>query len=229
MGSPDLISGHVGVYGEAQPLTPRRYDPGPPPPTPPATQRAGPGEYRNEMQPSPRRGRFGFSRTPRTPRTAGPTTSDFPEHNARPEPQPRQSENSIPLRDLAKQKRGVPPALTLHPVGPGISNPRNAPLLSAPLPLRNRSASNQSDRPPSMIKATVLERKIPEHLRGPRTGVPSTPYSPYMPFTPLTPMTPSRLVTKQDRKRMEKEAGRRVATVEDAVVEESEMWGDGFK
>jgi hypothetical protein len=80
-----------------------------------------------------------------------------------------------------------------------------------------------------MIKATVLERKIPEHLRGPKTGVPGTPYSPYMPFTPLTPMTPSRLVTKQERRRMEKEAGRRVATVEDAVEEESEMWGDGFK
>ena len=80
-----------------------------------------------------------------------------------------------------------------------------------------------------MIKATVLERTLPDHLRGPRTGVPATPYSPYMPFTPLTPMTPRRLITKQERKRMEKEAGRRVATVEDAVEEEGEMWGDAYK
>ena len=49
-----------------------------------------------------------------------------------------------------------------------------------------------------------------------------------MPFTPLTPMTPSRLVTKQERKKREKEEGRRVATVEDAVIEESEMWGDAY-
>jgi len=55
-----------------------------------------------------------------------------------------------------------------------------------------------------------------------------TPYSPYMPFTPLTPMTPSHLVTKQERKRKEKEEGRRVATMEDAVVEEADMWGDAY-
>ena len=63
----------------------------------------------------------------------------------------------------------------------------------------------------------------------PQTGVPQTPYSPYMPFTPLTPMTPSRLVTKQERKRREKEEGRRVVTIEDAVIEEGEMWGDGYR
>ena len=53
-----------------------------------------------------------------------------------------------------------------------------------------------------------------------------TPYSPYMPFTPLTPITPSRLVTREERKRKAKQEGRRVATVEDAVVEEADAWGD---
>ncbi len=247
MGSPDLVSGNASIYGDAEPLTPRLYEPGPPPPTPPLAPPAGSEEPQEESSRSPRRARFGFGRTPRT---SGPTTSTFPEPNLRPELRSHPSEHSIPfrshptehsiplrshptehsipLRDLAKQKR-APAPLALRPVGPGSSNTRNAPLLSAPLPLRNRNPSNTSDRPPSMIKATVLERKIPEHLRGPKTGVPGTPYSPYMPFTPLTPMTPSRLVTKHERRRMEKEAGRRVATMEDAVEEESEMWGDGFK
>ena len=76
-----------------------------------------------------------------------------------------------------------------------------------------------------MIKATVLERKAPNNqsLRTPMTGVPMTPYSPYMPRTPLTPMTPSRLVTRAERKRREKEEGKRVATIDDAVEEEADM------
>lgn len=228
MGSPDLVSEHVSVYGESEPLSPRLYKPGPPPPTPPTGRPAGaPEQLVDEPRPSPRHGRFpGLGRTPRT---AAPTTSSFPaEPSPRPELHSHRSENSIPLRDFAKQKR-APAPLALRPVASGSSNTRPQPLLSAPLPLRNANLSNHPDRPPSMIKATVLERNLPEHLRGPRTGVPATPYSPYMPFTPLTPLTPSRLVTKQERKRMDKEAGRRVATVEDAVVEEGEMWGDGYK
>lgn len=55
-----------------------------------------------------------------------------------------------------------------------------------------------------------------------------TPYSAYMPYTPMTPMTPSRLVTKEERKRKEKEEGRRVATIEDAVEEEADTWGDAY-
>lgn len=225
IGSPDLVTEHFSIYGESEPLSPRLYEPGPPPPTPPTGQPAMVPEHLDESRPSPRHARF--PKFGRTPRTAAPTTSNFPESSARPEPQSHHSENNIPLRDLAKQKR-APAPLALHSAAPGNSNTRPQ-LLSAPLPLRNPNPSNYSDRPPSMIKATVLERKIPDHLRGPRTGVPATPYSPYMPFTPLTPMTPSRLITKQERKRMDKEAGRRVATVEDAVEEESEMWGDGYK
>ena len=221
IGSPDELEvDRASMYGESEPLSPRVYEPGPPPPTPPT------GQLLDESRPSPRHSRF--SRFGRAPRTAAPTTSSFPETSARPELQSHHSETNIQLRDLAKQKR-APAPLALHSVTPGNSNNIRPPLFTAPLPLRNANPSNQSDRPPSMIKATVLERKIPDHLRGPTTGMPATPYSPYMPFTPLTPMTPSRLVTKQERKRMEKEAGRRVATVEDAVEEEGDMWGDAYK
>jgi hypothetical protein len=41
-------------------------------------------------------------------------------------------------------------------------------------------------------------------------------------------MTPSRLVTREERKRMKKQEGRRVLTAEDAVPEEDDMWGDGY-
>lgn len=230
MGSPELEELEVdraSVYGESAPLSPRLYEPGPPPPTPPTGQPRSISGQLDEARPSPRQSRFPrFGRS--TPRTAAPTTTNFPESSTRPETQSQHSENNIQLRDLANKQKRAPAPLALHPAAPGSSNAR-PPLFSAPLPLRNPNSYNQSDRPPSMIKATVLERKIPDHLRGPRTGVPATPYSPYMPFTPLTPMTPSRLVTKQERKRMEKEAGRRVATVEDMVEEEGDMWGDAYK
>lgn len=52
------------------------------------------------------------------------------------------------------------------------------------------------------------------------------PYSPYMPFTPITPITP-RLVTRQERRRMEREGGREV--VRERVKGEAEMWGDAYQ
>lgn len=66
-------------------------------------------------------------------------------------------------------------------------------------------------------------------LMAPGSAMPQTPYSPfYMPQTPLTPLTPSRLVSRAERKRREKEEGRRVLTADDAVQEEGDMWGDGY-
>lgn len=216
------------MYGESEPLSPRIYEPGPPPPTPPLLQPARiPEDHYDASRLSPRHA--AFPDLGRAPRTAAPTMPTFPEPAPRPKLQSiRSDDNSIPLRDLTKPKRGPPP-LALQTKTLAGAETRQLPLRSAPLPLRNlQSGTADAPRPPSMIKATVLERKVPDHLRGPRTGVPSTPYSPYMPFTPLTPMTPSRLVSKQERKRMEKEAGRRVVTVEDAVQEEGEMWGDAY-
>ncbi|KMU85602.1 hypothetical protein CIHG_03643 [Coccidioides immitis H538.4] len=75
-------------------------------------------------------------------------------------------------------------------------------------------------------KTTIVERRdsILGPL-GPRTGIPRTPYSPYMPFTPITPLTPSRMITRQERKKMERKNGTRVQTEADLVMSDEEMWG----
>lgn len=103
-----------------------------------------------------------------------------------------------------------------------------------PAPLKLGSASNGSSSLPfrqafgplqsaPATKTTILERpENPDY--GLRTGVP-TPYSPYMPFTPVTPITPSRMVTKQERKRKEKENGLRVLVEDDMVKSDEEIWG----
>lgn len=231
MGSPDLVPGYNAKYGEAEPLTPRFYDePGPPPPTPPQRKASQPRE--NAMDASRlslRSAQFHENpvpsiRAPRISIPASPGIQTIPETSVRPELQSRNSDKSRTKRTPA------PLALrtqTLGGSGPGSSSStQHHPLRSAPLPLRNQHPTNHnSDRPPSMIKATVLERKAPNipSLRTPMTGVPMTPYSPYMPYTPLTPMTPSRLVTRAERKRREKEEGRKVATIDDAVEEEADM------
>lgn len=235
MGSPELVPSYNTRYGEAEPLTPRVYDdPGPPPPTPP--QRKAPQHRDNAMDAlrlSPRTAQLNEPSMPsiRTPRTSIPAFTaiqTIPETNGQPELQSRNNDGSKTKRTPA------PLALRTQALGSGPSPSSSAqhhPLRSAPLPLRNQNSINcNSDRPPSMIKATVLERKAPNNqsLRTPMTGVPMTPYSPYMPRTPLTPMTPSRLVTRAERKRREKEEGKRVATIDDAVEEEADMWGDAY-
>lgn len=228
MSSPDLISERVSSYGETEALSPRFYEPGPPPPTPPMRQPASIRETNLEASRlSPRRAEFPDLN--RAPRTSIPSLPP-PEGPNHPQLHPTRSDNNLLPRELPKQKRTPAPLALRTNTASGAINP--LPLRSAPLPLRNlRPPGHTSDRPPSTIKATILERKLPDHrVAGtPRTGVSMTPYTPYMPFTPLTPMTPSRLVTKQERKRREKEEGRRVATIEDAVQEESDMWGDGYR
>lgn len=76
------------------------------------------------------------------------------------------------------------------------------------------------------VKTTVVEWRQSNLGRGaPRTGVPHTPYSPYMPFSPITPITPSRIVTRQERRLVQRENNLRVMTEEDAVANDDEMWG----
>jgi len=235
MGSPELMPDYNDGHGESEPLTPRIYDdPGPPPPTP-LQQRAM--KSREDVMAttrlSPQSARFPEPsiRTPRAP--AFPGVQSIPE--TRPVLETIESSYSNSQRDLTKKRTPAP--LTLRTQAIASSNiPRNSPhqhhhpLRSAPLPLRQpHPTSHNSDRPPSMIKATVLERKVPnQSLRPQGTGVVQTPYSPYMPFTPLTPMTPSRLVTREERKRREKEEGRRVATIDDVVEEDPDMWGEAY-
>ena len=237
MGSPDMMPDYNDAYGEAEPLSPRVYDdPGPPPPTPPMKK-----GYRSREEQldrlSPRIARFPEPsiRTPRTSVPPTPTIQTIPEAYGRAELQSRDSDRSGSSNDGSKSKRAPAPLSLRTQALNGSNSQRNPqqhhnPLRSAPLPLRNQHPTEyNSNRPPSTIKATVLERKVPnQSLRTPQTGVPMTPYSPYMPFTPLTPMTPSRLVTREERKRREKEEGRRVVTVEDAVEEESDMWGEAY-
>ena len=211
MGSPELVPEYSSTYGEAEPLSPRLYEPGPPPPTPPQREAYQRNDGRMDAdRMSPRHAEF--------PRTSLPRI-EAPSH--------RESQQSNESRSSQKPKR-APPPLALRTQGSGLAPIPPTSLRTAPLPLRNLN-SDRAARPPSMIKATVLEsRPHNRHLEGPRTGVPATPYSPYMPFTPLTPMTPSRLVTREERKRKEKEEGRRVATIDDKVEEESDMWGDAY-
>ncbi|MCJ1452976.1 hypothetical protein MMC28_003321 [Mycoblastus sanguinarius] len=235
MGSPELVPDYNSMYGEAEPLSPRVYDePGPPPPTPPKRRESKSREEKiDNTQLSPKSARFAEPsiRTLRASIPAVPAVQTIHESSSRPELQTRNSDKSVPKRDIIKTKRTPAPLALRTQALVGSSSQTNS-LRTAPLPLRNQHPTNyNSDRPPSTIKATVLERKIPNQnhsLRTPQTGVPMTPYSPYMPFTPLTPMTPSRLVTREERKRREKEEGRRVATVEDAVEEEPDCWGDAY-
>ncbi|KAL8649499.1 MAG: hypothetical protein Q9210_004353 [Variospora velana] len=227
MGSPDLVPENLGRYAETEPLTPRLYNPGPPPPTPPARE-AQAQRYQQEQldasRLSPRQG--SFREALRTPRTSIPTFQTVPERTEL--PQPPANDPTIQQPTSSKTKRAPAPLSLKTQTSAGMTGA--LPLRSAPLPLRNLNTSRaNTDRPPSIIKATVLERKAPDHRFGtPRTGVPPTPYSAYMPFTPLTPMTPSRLVTREERKKRERGEGRRVATLDDKVVEESEIWGDAY-
>lgn len=207
MGSPDFVPEYSSTYGESEPLSPRHYEPGPPPPTPPQQE----AYARQEERLSPRHAAF--------PRIAMPTiqSSGASRHGS--------SDSTS-----SKNKR-TPAPLALQTGAQDLASASSRTAQrTAPLPFRSlKSPRTAAERPPSTIKATVLESKPHnQHPAGPRTGVPMTPYSPYMPFTPLTPMTPSKLVTREERKRKEKEEGRRVATAVDKVEEESELWGDAY-
>ncbi|KAL8998872.1 MAG: hypothetical protein Q9188_006011 [Gyalolechia gomerana] len=225
MGSPDFVPENLVHYAETKPLSPRLYEPRPPPPTPPAREARAQKIQQEHFEASwlsPRQGSFREAAC--TPRT--PIFQTVPE---------RTELSQAPTADAAFQ-HSSPPRSKRAPAPLSLKTQSSAgstgtlPLRSAPLPFRSLNSSRvNTDRPPSMIKATVLERKVPDHRTGtPRTGVPATPYSPYMPFTPMTPMTPSRLVNREERKKKEREEGRRVATIDDRVEEESEIWGDAY-
>lgn len=237
MGSPGLVPDQA--YDESEPLSPRVYvDPGPPPPTPPQAKAFNHPSDRL----SPLSARFPENRFPESSRAArasvpaSPAVETIPEQYQAHIPQPVAAfdRSAMASRDSNRTKR-TPAPLTLRTkvlndsVHQQHSHPN--PLRTAPLPLRDPQAfPTNLNAAESVIKATVLERPSKSQAmfsaRTPRTGVPMTPYSPYMPFTPLTPITPSRLVTREERKRKEKQEGRRVLTADDAVVEEADAWGD---
>ncbi|MCJ1391098.1 hypothetical protein MMC18_003960 [Xylographa bjoerkii] len=242
MGSPEIREDHMREYSEAEPLTPREYNPGPPP-LPPNRKNSVGSERQHEMI-SPKRLHFSrhftpsirSSRTsvagtplqsPRSPRTPNIPTFAMTHGSVESLPQRLQEEPEESYqRQLVAKSQRKPAPLPLR-TNLTSDSQNTLPLRTAPLPLRSLGTPG-FHRPQSTIKATVLETK-PNLLRAPGTGVPSTPYSPfYFPSTPLTPMTPSRLVTREERKRRKKEEGRRVATFEDAVIQEKDMWGDAY-
>ena len=270
MGSADLRPDTHAQYSESEPLSPRVYTPGPPPPTPPQrreqlsrdlridTLRAeaeAAKHYRpQQQQPTPQQQQYlqqplgsptHFDPSLRGSRAssagdslrslslASPRTATFAPPAIVEEP--ASAATSPVSAGGTRAPRAKPAPLALGGGPSAGSSQTTLPLRgAAPLPLRALRSPN-SLRPPSMIKATELER--PERrngpstgrpLRTPLTGVPATPYSPYMPQTPLTPMTPSRLVSRGERKRREKEEGRRVLTAADIVPEEGDMFGDAY-
>ncbi|KAL9123980.1 MAG: hypothetical protein Q9217_006646 [Psora testacea] len=231
MGSPGLAPDYDDGYGDTESLKPRLYpDPGPPPLTP-DEQKAlrHRQEQKDNTRPSPNDTRFPITSLRKGSNVTlppGVQTHTIPEVSSGSELQTWNNDR------LKASKKKTPAPLALRTQAAAGATAQHHPLGVTPLPLRNAHPTNyNADRPePSpTIKATVLERKISGHsLRSPMTGVPMTPYSPYMPKTPLTPMTPSRLVTREERRRREKEEGRRVPTIEDAVEEEADMWGDAY-
>ncbi|KAF2153207.1 hypothetical protein K461DRAFT_278019 [Myriangium duriaei CBS 260.36] len=115
---------------------------------------------------------------------------------------------------LLEGRSGAP----AQPIPKLKANASNATLGS--LPFRTMASNNELASPGLVTKTTYLERR--NQFLGPRTGV-ATPYSPYMPFTPLTPVTP-RLISRQERRQIEREKGRRVLAEGDQVIDENEMW-----
>jgi hypothetical protein len=277
MGSPDFRPDNQHPYDEAEPLSPRFMQPGPPPSAPAHREAFGSVELdrngrRFHFAPSVRSSRSDYAGSPaQTPRTATfpispppvireqPSREEACVHEQQrrqrqqpPQQPPQQQPQPQPQPQPQRQQFGEPPNSPFRftvdapsersssPSVSGKSSRSNKPkplalgsassaggssLRTAPLPFR-ALRSPYTQRPPSMIKATEVERPANSRfLQTPRTGVPATPYSPYMPQTPLTPMTPSRLVTREERKRAKKEEGRRVLTAADVVPEEEDIWG----
>ncbi|OAK96142.1 hypothetical protein IQ06DRAFT_49244 [Phaeosphaeriaceae sp. SRC1lsM3a] len=117
---------------------------------------------------------------------------------------------------------------TVHPLplpAPHRNTAASSPVNNS-LPLR--AFASEPLRSPG-IQTTVLDRRNDKlTAMTPKTGVPFTPYSPYMPFTPITPVTPH-LVSKKERKRVEKVEGRRLAALrEDMVQSPKEIFGDAY-
>ncbi|KAF2434529.1 hypothetical protein EJ08DRAFT_470198 [Tothia fuscella] len=205
---------------DRQPLSPRLYNPPPPPGLP------------GQWQPSHSRQESGSG-----PLTGRSTDSDTYASERLDEPKP------LPMA----QPHRRPSNLTLQLPPSGNPSPSKPTLTSAAsstntLPLRafqNTSelslAPSSSANPlsPGPMKTTFLERKLnkigagPLTGRTPRTGVPQTPFSPYMPYTPMTPVTPG-LVNRKMMKERAKATGRKVLVEEDVVKDSDDMWDNGY-
>ena len=109
---------------------------------------------------------------------------------------------------------------------------KSAATPTSTLPFRTIDDGNKNMnglRSPAM-KTTFVDarsRNPLDALRSPGTAGPATPYSPYMPRTPVTPVTP-RLVTKKELKAQRKSKGQVIATQDDVVKDEKDIWGSAY-
>ena len=109
---------------------------------------------------------------------------------------------------------------------------KSAASSTSTLPLRTIEDNNKNMnglRSP-VTKTTFVDarsRNPLDALRSPGTAGPPTPYSPYMPRTPVTPVTPH-LVTKKELKAQRKSKGQVIATHDDVVRDETEIWGSAY-
>ncbi|KAI9761507.1 MAG: hypothetical protein M4579_001017 [Chaenotheca gracillima] len=134
----------------------------------------------------------------------------------------------------------------------GAPTPRS--FAGRPLPLRSHPSYSSSTTSvlspttaaapgtgplsPNQTKVTILERRPPGYghsnmygnplasARTPGTAGMPVPYSPYMPFTPITPIMTPRLITRDERKRRQREEGREI--VEEMVKDDGEIWESGY-
>ncbi|KAL1621740.1 hypothetical protein SLS54_005263 [Diplodia seriata] len=252
------ISGPIAKYPgqggddeEARtPLSPRFYNPGPPPsppsasqtPTTPGTAESlGPFRYEDLGHPHP-------LPRPHPQRSESGRMLDARSMHSTHSPRPSNGSNTIDIAMRAgdapqAQPSGPPPAIrtTDLPPPPRLggahhhASARSATSSTSELPLRSMTPG--SAQLPT-TKTTVLEARnrtrdvlSPSNrgLRTPATGVPMTPYSPYMPYTPITPVTPH-LVTRKERKqrqRDERKMGLRSPLQEGDEVGDVD-WGDAY-
>jgi hypothetical protein len=167
------------------------------------------------------------ARTPLSPRFYNPGAPPSPptQQNSpitpRDELEYEQMDEVQPLPRPAPQRLGSHPTIQIQPPNNG---PRSANSSNQSLPLRVFAEPLKSPD----LRTTVLDRRLDKlSLTTPKTGVPYTPYSPYMPFTPLTPVTPH-LVTKKERKAINKMTGRKMKDTDDLVADPKDMFGDAY-
>ncbi|KAF1813813.1 hypothetical protein P152DRAFT_457183 [Eremomyces bilateralis CBS 781.70] len=210
-----------GSEDERAPLSPRFYNPGPPPEPP-----SNPNTPHTSQT-------FASQGTMESP----PLPSGIPQPQPQPQPQvedyaDEELDQPAPLPNPAPH-RG-PYMHSPDPAAPRpFNNSKSASTSSGALPLRAMGGDSFA---PEATKTTYVERKrdrlmqgIPRTVRTPNTaGVPHTPYSPYMPFTPITPVTPH-LVGQRERKEKKKwEKKVYGSPTAELVKSPAEIWDDGY-
>jgi hypothetical protein len=202
MGSPDMNPSNMAMYGEAEPLSPRLYTPGPPP-TPPTEEFAS-----SSQQPqSPARGHFHFSHPNRRSRTSissgrsggpkspaysqGPrsptyppphhnhgTTSPIPENQQYQPQSPQNITFTIDPAPPSSSGRSLtsPKTATFSPAPPPTSSKSAFSKLrrAAPAPLIMTSTSQNSSLRSLPLRSAPLPLRAPNHQSRPQSTIKAT-------------------------------------------------------